>query len=134
MGLRESNSIDIIIHPLPNETEPCKIIFIIVDGSADLSDAERFTLLVRKVSAYAGYTLSPEFREQHPGLTPGDVLIRVLTVTLPTQQMLGLHGVRAREPGQDPSSDAPFLRVSYADYHEFMRTLQSGSPKPRSNN
>ena len=96
MGLRDLNSIDIVLPRPPFETEPCKLVLIIIDATSDIPESERYTMLLRKLTSYLGYVAGPAFAAEHPDLTAEDVLIRVLTVMPPTLQMLQIDAIKTK--------------------------------------
>jgi hypothetical protein len=122
LGLRESNSIDFILERTPFETEPCKLILLIVDATAGLDDATRFQLLITKLAGYLVYVCSPALAADHPGVKPEDAIVRVLTVTPPTAGMRNIDSVRSQD-------GAVRLRVFFYDYHAYMRKVKS-MPRP----
>ncbi len=127
MGLRDSHSIDLLLERPPFETEPCKLLLLIIDATSDLSDADRYDLLLKKLAAYVTYVRHPSFAQSHPKLTPADVIVRVLTVMPPTIQMLQIDAVK--------SPDLTIrLRVFFDDYHAFMAKVKSGRDRPLSSN
>jgi hypothetical protein len=129
MGLRDLNSIDILLPRPPFETEPCKLILIIIDATSDLpgGDAERYTLLLRKLTSYLAWVAGPAFTAEHPDLTPADVLIRVLTVTPPTPQMLQIDAIKTKD-------QTTRLRVLFDDYHQYMAKVKNLNPHAPSSN
>jgi hypothetical protein len=129
MGLRDLHSIDMLLPPPPFETEPCKLILMIIDATSDLpgGDAERYTLLLRKLTSYLAYVAGPAFSTEHPGLTPADVLVRVLTVMPPTIQMLQVDAIKTKD-------GAARLRVVFEDYHTYMAKIKSTKPNTPSPN
>jgi hypothetical protein len=126
MGLRDSTTIDLIQLPAPFETEPCKLVLVIIDATSDLSDADRYTLLIKKLAAYATYLADPGFSTKHPGIAPADVIVRVLTVMPPTIDMQLVSAIRTKE--------GPRLRVFFDDYHAYMKKVKGLGTKPPSMN
>ncbi|MGN6371348.1 MAG: hypothetical protein ACTHN5_24095 [Phycisphaerae bacterium] len=129
MGLRDLNSIDIILPRPPFESEECKLVLIIIDATSDLpgGDAERYTLLLRKLTSYLAWVAGPAFAAEHPGLTPHDVLIRVLTVMPPTPQMLQIDAIKTKD-------QSTRLRVFFDDYHQYMAKIKGLTPHAPSSN
>jgi hypothetical protein len=127
MGLRDLNTIDIVLQRPPFETEECKLVLIIIDATSDIPDAERYTMLLRKLTSYLAYVAGPAFVSEHPDLIPADVLIRVLTVMPPTPQMLQIDAIKT----QDQTTR---LRVIFEDYHRYMAKVKGNKPSPPSVN
>ena len=127
MGLRDSATIDIIIDRPAFETEPCKLILMIIDATSDLDDATRLSMLINKLAAYLAYVGSPQLPASHPGVKPEDVIVRVLTVMPPTAAMLKIDAVKS----PDKSIRLP---VFFSDYHQYMYLLKAGNRTPPSPN
>src|SRR4051794_15680410 len=121
MGLRDLTSIDIVLEKPPFETEVCKLILIIVDATSDLAEAERYQMLLRKLTSYISYVAGPQFGVDQPGMTAEDVIVRVLTVTPPTPEMLAVDAIRTKEGAR--------LRVFFDDYHKFMLKVRATGPQ-----
>jgi hypothetical protein len=117
MGLRDLNSIDIVVEAAAFEPEVCKLILIIIDATSDLSDDERYTMLLRKLTSYYSYVAGPGLGADHPGLRVEDVIVRVLTVTPPTQKMLQVDAIKGKDEGGR-------LRVYFGDYHAYMARIR----------
>ena len=122
MGLREADSIDMILQRPPFETEPCKLILMVIDATTGLDADTRFQMLVTKLAGYLAYVTSPEFEKDHPGMTAADVIVRVLTVTPPTTTMQQIDAIRSRD-------GTVRLRFFLDDYHDYMRRVKS-MPRP----
>ncbi len=127
MGLRDLSSIDIVLPRPPFETEPCKLVLIVIDATSDIPDAERYTMLLRKLTSYLAYVAGPAFTSEHPDLTPQDVLIRVLTVMPPTAQMLQIDAIKTKDLSTR-------LRVIFEDYHRYMAKVKGPNPNTPSPN
>jgi hypothetical protein len=127
MGLRDLHSIDMLLPPPPFETEPCKLILMVIDATSDLPDQERYTMLLRKLTSYLAYVAGPTFSTDHPGLASQDVLVRVLTVMPPTTDMLQIGAIKTKD-------HSTRLRVFFDDYHAYMAKVRSVNPKPPSQN
>ena len=129
MGLRDLNTIDIVLPRPPFETEPCKLVLLIIDATSDLpgGDAERYTMLLRKLTSYLAYVAGPAFPAEHPDLTPQDVLIRILTVMPPTPQMLQIDAIKTKD-------QSTRLRVLFEDYHRYMAKEKGLNPNAPSAN
>ncbi len=124
MGLRDTHSVDMIVQPLPSDTDPCKLVLVIVDSGSETDADERYRLLIAKLAAYVAFVAGDMFKKEYPALAPADVLVRVLTVVDPTPRMLQVEAVRSRD-------ETVRLRVAFEDYHAFLRRVKGLGPLPR---
>lgn len=127
MGLRDFDSIDIVLRRPPFETEECKLILLIIDSTSDLSDDDRYNLLVRKLGSYVTYVANPSFASEYPDLTSRDVIIRVLTVMPATTKMLQIDAIRSKD-------QTTRLRIFFDDYHAYMANVKGNKPHTPSSN
>ena len=127
VGLRDANSIDMIVQPLPSEVDLCKLVLVIVDSGSETDDAVRYQLLIQKLAAYVAFVNGEMFKKEYPTLAADDVLVRVLTVVEPTAQMLQVEAVRSRD-------ETVRLRVAFENYHAFLRRVKGGGPMPEPGN
>ncbi len=115
MPLEDPHSIDII-----TRSEDGRIALIITD-SGQTTDAEaRFLKLVEKTSLYLDYVLSEKFRVDHPEATPGEVKIKVLCATPPTEEMLLFDRLT------NPDDRTESIRI---EYELFAGAMPSEQPE-----
>jgi hypothetical protein len=117
MGLRDA-TIDILHEPPPFETIPCKLIMAIIDAT-NLDDATRYELLIKKLTGYMAYIADPTFPEKHPGITPADVIIRILSSSPPTSAMRLINAIKSHD-------EKIRVRVVFEDYMAYMSKLRGG--------
>jgi len=127
MGLRDLQSIDIMLRAPPFEKEDCALVLLIVDSTTDLPDDERYTMLIRKLATYLAYVAATSFTTEHPGLRPSDVIVRVLTVVPPTPEMLQVDAVKTKD-------QTARLRVFFDDYAAYMAKVKAPKPGEPSSN
>jgi hypothetical protein len=118
MGLKDTNSVDIVAKALPGDD--CKVVLFAVDDGTIMDEVQRYKLLIAKLGSYVEYVASSEFQSANPGVGFGDVLVRVLCVTPPNQAMTDVQAVGAK--GQAHNR----LKVVFADYDSFRAGLKSG--------
>jgi hypothetical protein len=110
MPLEDPNCIDIIIRS--EEGKPC---LVITDSGLTTDPEQRFTLLINKLMHYVGYILSEDFKQEYPGLKPGDVTIRVLCALDPTEKMARFAHLI------NPEDETESIRIEY-EIFEGSRT------------
>jgi hypothetical protein len=92
----------------------------IVDGGTVGEDERRYQLLTAKLATYVQYVMSYEFFQEYPGLTPGDVTIRVVCAIPPTEAMAEITAVCAQSDLAHP------ITVTFESTEEFRRRLTAG--------
>ena len=110
MGLRDENTIDIVMDPRPGHPEDGKLVLLILDA-VPMDEPTRLELLARKLRAYVQYVADDGFRRER-GLAPGDVRIKVVCFehNPPTGTMLKITGV---QPHGQPDASVPVAFVFY---------------------
>jgi hypothetical protein len=122
MGIRDLDTIDMILERPAFEVPDCKLVMVIMDATSDVPDDERYKMLLRKLTSYLAWVAGPGFAEEHPALTAADVIVRVITVTPPTAQMLQVDAVKTKD-------GAAWLRVFFDDFDSYMAKVRSINPR-----
>ncbi len=94
MGLDNPDTIDLTTKSLPGDE--CRLGLYVVETDVTRDEAKRYEMLVRKLGTYAEFVVSEEFAREFPGITPADVLIRVLCASQPGEAMRQIATVHPR--------------------------------------
>ena len=118
MGLKDTNSVDLVTKALPGDD--CSLVLFVIDDGTVLDEMQRYKLLLAKLTAYVNYVASPAFQNTNPGVGFPEVLVRVLCKTPPNEAMLDVQAVGAKGDVKNR------LKVVFADEDTFMAGLKSG--------
>jgi hypothetical protein len=116
MALSNTDTVDLVTKPLPGDA--CKVVLFVVDSEEPTDELQRYQLLIEKLTSYLNHAMSEQFLAEHPGVTPPDILIRVLCKAPPNQAMLNIQQIGAKG---DPASRIP---VVFEDYTEFLANMR----------
>jgi hypothetical protein len=86
--LEESDQIDII-----TTSSDGKLQLVIADAGLITDPQQRFETFIRKLKAYVGYAISPDFKKDHPQHDIKDVQILVMCKIPPTDEMMKIKQV-----------------------------------------
>jgi hypothetical protein len=116
VGLKDVDSVDIVTKAMPGDD--CKLVLFAVDDGNIADEMLRYELLVAKLTAYANYVVSAEFRSTYPEIALNDVLVRVLCKKPASAAMSNVQsvGIKGDAKGR--------LRVVFADYDGFVAALK----------
>lgn len=122
MPLEDSDRIDIV-----TKTPEVRVQLIITDAGITTDPEERYNKFVAKLKTYVGYVMGSEFKEDYPGKGPGDVTIRLISQTPPTEKMKAITSVTPRGDRDN------VIRVEYEEFHgvdEPPTAAATTSPQP----
>lgn len=120
MPLEDSTCIDIV-----TRSEDGKITLVITDSGITTDPELRFSKLVEKVTTYVGYVLGDEFGVAHPESVPGNVGIKVLCATPPTDKMLRFHRLT------NPEDENEWIGIEYELFEGSLPNSEADGEEPQ---
>jgi len=92
MGLKDLDKIDMILDMTPH----AKVTLVLVDGETWPDEESRLKQYLIKLECYIAYVMSDQFKKDHPGVRPDQVLIVGMCQYPPTEAMKMVTHVRSK--------------------------------------
>ncbi len=111
MPLEDPTCIDAI-----TRSDDGRVGLVIFDAGNTADPVARFQRLLEKIGTYVEFVLSDGFQDEHPGVKPGEVGIKVLCADPPTEEMLRFNRL------ENPEDASEAIGI---EYEVFKGTLPS---------